>query len=204
MFSVVLSFFFSFLILVFLFDVIKEKQALNLVWTDEDEAFKLGLENWDLSDDERDDSMAAVAATQVCVFRAWEEDWEKEKKYKKNSVVAKEKLNKKYLGIQLVDYDDQSGPIYEITQLVYLKRGGGWVAEMTKEANPSAKPKKLFFNVVRELVRYQERGYDYDKKKCKEYKQPASANITVMLPNPEDDSSNEDSDDDESDSSSEE
>ena len=70
-------------------------------WSEADEAFELGLGMWGGPDG----GVAEHSTAQEQVpFRAWLEDWE-ETSRRKDDVLVKEKMLKKYKGIRWIDQD---------------------------------------------------------------------------------------------------
>ena len=149
------------------------------LWTEADEAFELGLGTWGRPETIMDGPRALQEAT---AFRAWVEEWET-KSRKKDDVLVREKLLKKYKGIRWIDQDARNTLVVcECVDVEYIRRGGGWHGVARDGNDGEVQPWDL--KVGCESVADQERGKDEDGNPCRTLKQDPSSNRTVILPEP--------------------
>ena len=95
-----------------------KEQSESITWTDEDLAFRNGLEDWS---DGRDKAPAKPQR----LFKAWYEPWEK-KSVKNKDVVAEAKLLAKYGDLKWLDPDSKQMMRADADSLEWKRSLCGW------------------------------------------------------------------------------
>jgi Protein of unknown function (DUF 659) len=90
-------------------------------WTDADQAFEHGLENWNASPGPGNEPIPEVPKR---LFYAWIEDWEWECLHH-NDPEAEAKLLQKYNGLRWIDPDGSNGPVLCIAEQDNMEFQGG-------------------------------------------------------------------------------